>query len=83
MKFSVPPGFFLRAAIHEAVVLDLRRGQVLSSMSRHHQDQNLATQRQGRMSSNRDAPDPLFNHTPKRAKTANNGHLDYGRGGAD
>ena len=32
MKFIVPLGILVRAAIHEAVVLDLRRGQVLGKM---------------------------------------------------
>ena len=41
--------------------------------TRHYQNQTLATPRQGRITSNPDAPDPLFDHAPKRLKLSDDG----------
>ena len=41
---------------------------------RHHQDQTLATLRQGRKPPNPDAPDLLFDHAPNCLKSSDGGH---------
>jgi hypothetical protein len=45
-----------------------------SDQPRHYHNLTLATSRQGRIISCPDAPDPFFDHAPKRVKLSDDGH---------